>query len=149
MACFFCAGYYAGSKLAIIPRNTSGCGDFVFGIYQELQERLSAGQPVVLISQPACQQRAILPPMKNSVLGSDHEALARQALLLRRLQYVPKEQGGPLLIEPFFPSSRLVVLGGGHVALALVAGAARLGWSVTVVMIDRNLLIRRVSRRRN
>lgn len=102
-------------------------------IYQQLEERLSAEQPVALVNQLACQQRAIFPPMKKSVLGSDHEALARQALLLRRLQYVPQEQGGPLLIEPFFPSSRLVVLGGGHVALALVAGAARLGWSVTVI----------------
>ncbi len=102
-------------------------------IYQDLRERLSAGNPVVLVSQLARQWRAIFPPLVPTVLDSALEALARQALSTRCLQYVPAEQGGPLLLEPFFPSSRLVVLGGGHVALPLVAGAARLGWSVTVI----------------
>lgn len=102
-------------------------------IYQDLRERLSTGQPVVLVNQLTRQQGTIFSPMVPSVLDSAHEALARQALSSRCLQYVPEEQGGPLLLEPFFPSSRLVVLGGGHVALPLVAGAARLGWDVTVI----------------
>ena len=35
--------------------------------------------------------------------------------------------------EPFFPEERLIVLGGGHIALPLVDFASKTGFSVTVV----------------
>ena len=37
------------------------------------------------------------------------------------------------LVEPFFPKERLIVLGGGHIALPLVEIASRVGFQVTVV----------------
>jgi len=38
-----------------------------------------------------------------------------------------------ILTEPFFPKERLIVLGGGHIALPLVEIASRVGFQVTVV----------------
>jgi xanthine dehydrogenase accessory factor len=47
--------------------------------------------------------------------------------------YFPLENGGRCLVEPFYPESRLIVLGGGHIALPLVEFAHKTGFSVTVV----------------
>jgi len=44
-----------------------------------------------------------------------------------------KEQKQFTLAEPFFPKERLIVLGGGHIALPLVEIASRVGFLVTVV----------------
>lgn len=38
-----------------------------------------------------------------------------------------------LLIEPYYPMERLIILGGGHIALPLVEIAARVGFQVTVI----------------
>lgn len=38
-----------------------------------------------------------------------------------------------ILVEPFFPEERLIILGGGHIALPLAEFAARTGFLVTVV----------------
>lgn len=40
--------------------------------------------------------------------------------------------GATTILEPFFPEERLIVLGGGHIALPLVDFASKTGFSVTV-----------------
>jgi xanthine dehydrogenase accessory factor len=42
------------------------------------------------------------------------------------------EKAGSLLAEPYFPASRLVILGGGHIAKPLAEFGAKCGFSVTV-----------------
>jgi xanthine dehydrogenase accessory factor len=54
------------------------------------------------------------------------------ALETGELQYA-EEDGAVTVTEPYCPESRLVVLGGGHIALPLVEFAARCGFAVTVV----------------
>lgn len=44
-----------------------------------------------------------------------------------------KADGRTVFVEPVFPKERLIVLGGGHIALPLVKFAAETGFSVTVV----------------
>ena len=46
---------------------------------------------------------------------------------------VMEENGVTTVAEPFYPEDRLIVLGGGHVALPLVEFAAKCGFAVTVV----------------
>ena len=46
---------------------------------------------------------------------------------------VEKQGDHRVMAEPFYPEDRLIVLGGGHVALPLVEFASKCGFSVTVV----------------
>lgn len=43
------------------------------------------------------------------------------------------DAGAAVLVEPFFPEARLVILGGGHIAVPLAEFAAKAGFKVTVV----------------
>ncbi len=58
------------------------------------------------------------------------EATASRCLARGRPAYEEEER---LFYDPLFPEERLLVLGGGHVGLALAALASRLDFSVTVV----------------
>jgi len=49
------------------------------------------------------------------------------------IPYVSNLGDVTIVSEPFYPEERLIVLGGGHVALPVVEFAAKLGFSVTVV----------------
>lgn len=63
---------------------------------------------------------------------SDDADLAEKALVQGiPLTYLEGEK--TLLIEPFYPEERLIVLGGGHIALPLTDFVARIGFAVTVV----------------
>lgn len=59
--------------------------------------------------------------------------LARSALQGGKLQFDADHKGKMLIAEPYFPRSRLIVLGGGHIAKPLVDFAAKCGFAVTVV----------------
>jgi len=48
-------------------------------------------------------------------------------------QFSNKDRKQFTLAEPFFPKERLIVLGGGHIALPLVEIASKVGFQVTVV----------------
>ena len=58
---------------------------------------------------------------------------ARSALETGTLQYLRIPGGASILIEPYFPQPRLIVLGGGHIAKPLVEFASRAGFLVSVV----------------
>ncbi len=98
-------------------------------VYSQILQALYNRQPIVL-------EERFQAPSGNSwdiakrLFGAD-EAASKAAL----------EHGSPIfrtgggnhtLWEPFFPEERLIVLGGGHIALPLVAFASKTGFSVTV-----------------
>lgn len=58
---------------------------------------------------------------------------ARFAIKTGNLQYFEAPDGASILIEPYFPSPRLIVLGGGHIAKPLVEFGSKVGFLVTVV----------------
>jgi len=58
---------------------------------------------------------------------------AADALKSGSLQFIEGTDGTAYLIEPYFPESRLIVLGGGHIAKPLVEFGSKTGFSVTVV----------------
>ncbi|MCE5348328.1 MAG: XdhC family protein [Bacteroidales bacterium] len=58
---------------------------------------------------------------------------AQFALQTGNLQYLQASNGVSILIEPYFPESRLIVLGGGHIAKPLAEFGSKVGFSVTVV----------------
>jgi xanthine dehydrogenase accessory factor len=102
-------------------------------IYNQLLQLLKNGMKVVVQTEFLGRQGNILREMKRNIITeSQCRGFALQSL----------EQGMPLievkeektvLVEPFFPEERLIVLGGGHIALPLVEFASKVGFSVTVV----------------
>ncbi len=58
---------------------------------------------------------------------------AQFALETGDLQYFRTSNGTSILIEPYYPESRLLVLGGGHIAKPLAEFGSKVGFLVTVV----------------
>lgn len=58
---------------------------------------------------------------------------AREVLSSGKPKFFPGEGEEKILVEPFYPEERLIILGGGHIALPLAEFAARTGFLVTVV----------------
>ncbi len=102
-------------------------------LYRELLVLLESGMKVVVQTEFSGRQ------------GWIEQDLVRQMVpekLCHGLALQSLERGIPLLepheektniTEPFFPEERLIILGGGHIALPLVEFAAKVGYSVTVV----------------
>lgn len=102
--------------------------------YQSLLARLQSGQPAVLVSRLASGETALWPESK----AGDSSRLPpvgklEQVLHSSRPVLTCGAGEDPLLIEPFYPQPRLIILGGGHVAQPLADFAAKSGFAVTVV----------------
>lgn len=57
----------------------------------------------------------------------------KDAIFSGALKYIEVSPVGPILVEPSYPATKLLVLGGGHIAVPLVSWAAKVGFSVTVI----------------
>lgn len=102
-------------------------------VYRELLARLQSGAAAVLITQPEPPCRWLWPRSDpTQPYGDDLERLAALALQSGQLSFTPTDHG-PLLLEPYFPEPRLVILGGGHISQPLATFSAQVGFAVTVV----------------
>jgi xanthine dehydrogenase accessory factor len=106
----------------------------VRNIYTELSTTLGQGLEVALITYLARGTKKLwLPGAAGSELvGGTVKAACESALNTGALQMLNDPRQGPVLVEPYYPGPRLVVLGGGHIACALVEFAARLGFEIFV-----------------
>lgn len=99
-----------------------------YEVYQQLLSNLEAGR--------ACRLETVLEESKTGrVEKCTTQMEKKQGEGFRKDEGVLVERGNGkiLLSEPFYPEERLIVLGGGHVAVPLVEAAAGVGFSVTVV----------------
>ncbi len=109
-------------------------------IYQEaLAELRSGGRAVVLTTlNSRCPDAPAKFLFKEADLASKAEpASLREKLVWTAwqkgsLQYSEDKAGNLLIAEPYVPESRLIILGGGHIALPLAEFAAKCGFAVTV-----------------
>lgn len=62
-----------------------------------------------------------------------HKEKFEEVLIAGTPQVAKNEQGEMIFLEPFYSEERLIVFGGGHVALPVVEFGAKIGFSVTVV----------------
>ena len=69
----------------------------------------------------------------DAALDSKARALTAEALTRGTAKTVPLDESHELLVEPILARPRLVVVGGGHVGLALVKQAILLDYAVTVI----------------
>jgi xanthine dehydrogenase accessory factor len=112
-------------------------------IYQALMNELQAGHRAIVLTQldsrhttSAKSEKLLCTEdsfFKLSGPGSTWHNLAVAALNKGELQSQTDQEGRIWVAEPYFPESRLIILGGGHIARPLAEFAAKCGFAVTVV----------------
>ena len=101
-------------------------------IYSRLLHLLKDGKSVVLMTRFAGQHGGLKDMEKRIIEDVPIEGIPSQALA-QGLPVTYKEADTTVVLEPFYPEERLIILGGGHIALPLTDFGARIGFSVTVV----------------
>lgn len=102
-------------------------------IYSQLMNRLRSGRNTVLVTQfNGTHGKKEQGMTKRLTDGHDSDKLALEALK-KGLPVTQTLQDTTIIAEPFYPEERMIVLGGGHVALPVVDFASKIGFSVTVV----------------
>jgi xanthine dehydrogenase accessory factor len=112
-------------------------------IYAAVQKEIDKGNKAVLITD--LNSHAAVSEQINKKLMAEQDLadpgrkeytaseLAKEALKTGRLQPYHDQSGRLFIAEPYFPESRLIILGGGHIAKPLAEFGAKCGFSVTVV----------------
>lgn len=116
-------------------------------IYGKLLQELRLNNQIVMLTKIQANHQSYPSQIskvlcKNDPLGSS-EDIDFDKHLREKVQSVLKtgmtqvvqnqDQDTILLLEPFYPEARLIILGGGHIAKPLVKFGAEVGFSVTVV----------------
>lgn len=102
-------------------------------IYNRLLCCLSKGQNVVLLTQFDGKQGKIAQNMSKRLLNAEECSGVSIEAMKQGLPVTKTQEGSTTIAEPFYPEERLIVLGGGHIALPLTEFAAKVGFSVTAV----------------
>jgi xanthine dehydrogenase accessory factor len=109
-------------------------------IYQNLISELDAGRRAIVVTKldTQCNRSEKLLFTEDDLIrkpqaGGPAFPIAVTALNKGELQYKTDAEDRVWIAEPHFPESRLIILGGGHIARPLSEFAAKCGFSVTVV----------------
>jgi xanthine dehydrogenase accessory factor len=112
-------------------------------LYKTVFEELEAGRRVVVLTELSSKSGLLNPPVKSLLreielvkqegTESIDCKLSRAAIDDGRLQCFDDKHGTIVIAEPYFPESRLTILGGGHIAKPLAEFSSKCGYSVTVV----------------
>lgn len=111
-------------------------------IYQEIRKGIQNNENLLLLTALSGKEEGQVSEFKKQIVSE--RMLNEEEFPLKRYRdafAATLEEGKPrvlqmpdsVLAEPFYPLERLVVLGGGHIALPLVEIASRVGFHVTVV----------------
>lgn len=102
-------------------------------IYSQLIGRLQEGKDVILLTQCNGQSGKKKRDMSKRLLDAKESSGTALDALKQGLPVTQTQEDSTTIAEPFYPEERLIVLGGGHIALPLTDFAAKVGFSVTVV----------------
>lgn len=116
-------------------------------IYRRLKSELDKGKKAIVLTsmndgdtgEDSAPKKVILTEEQLSTSNNTHNLdktivkKAQFALDTGDLQYFQALSGASILIEPYFPEARLIVLGGGHIAKPLAEFGSKVGFLVTVV----------------
>lgn len=116
-------------------------------VYKTLIDRLNEGKKTVTVTALVKENSGKAAYTDKYIIGEDvlHSGKssgnledtvleeAVEALKSGELRLIEGTGRAAYLIEPYFPESRLIVLGGGHIAKPLVEFGSKTGFSVTVV----------------
>lgn len=97
--------------------------------YQEILDHLKDRQSVFLITE---MDQGVI---RHFIYEENKEGIVDSIVQEARQKGRPvlfRQEEAMILVEPFFQEERMILLGGGHVSLALAEFAAKTGFSVTV-----------------
>jgi xanthine dehydrogenase accessory factor len=120
--------------------------DFNNNIYKDLLDTLDKGKKAVMVTSlnsngeenefvrsTTLITKEDLESNNTKELEYDLYKKAQDALESGCLQFICDSDKDAVMIEPYFPEPKLIILGGGHIAKPLVEFAAKVGFGVTVV----------------
>ena len=101
--------------------------------YKVIWEKLEEGVPCLALQRSWEGEEGLMSSMKREIAEKPNASESGQEALTQGMPACRREQGTWDMAEPFFPKERLIILGGGHVALPVADFAAKTGFLVTVV----------------
>ncbi len=125
-------------------RNDTSMNSNFCMVYRKLNSILKQGGKAVVVSELKSGVKIVIDG--ETLLSGEFEkgeaaafvnseifALVREALITGNLRYMEDAEGCKYLMEPYFPSPRLIVFGAGHIAKPLAEFGAKTGFLVTVI----------------
>jgi xanthine dehydrogenase accessory factor len=119
-----------------------GVDSFMSNLYQTIQDEIGQNKAVVLLTTLSKERNGNTNTVNKRILyeaelQNEENQLFQHVLKDGKPACIPNtyedESNDFTLVEPFYPRERLIILGGGHIAIPLVEIAARVGFLVTVV----------------
>ena len=101
--------------------------------YYDILECTGKGEKVCMVTKLVGTEGTIGRELHKELVAEDHLEDVIQEALMYGIPKCHSEEESHTIAEPSYPEERLVVLGGGHIALPLVEFAAKTGFQVTVV----------------
>ena len=101
-------------------------------VYREILEKLEE-TPCLALQRRWEGEEGPLSAMKRELAGREDASETGKAALTCGMPVCEREGETWDMAEPFFPKERLIILGGGHVALPVADFGAKVGFLVTVV----------------
>lgn len=98
-------------------------------LYRAVSRELAAGKRAVVLTEARGEELVKTLVSEEDFPGASE--VARQALESGCLK-LTQADGALTIAEPYVPESRLIILGGGHIAVPLAEFSAKCGFSVTV-----------------
>ena len=105
----------------------------VTNIYSEIISSINEGKKICMVSKFRQKKGYLGTDLHRELVSQSNADMLIQKSLLEGIPQYTKEMEILLIAEPFYPEERLIVLGGGHIAIPLVEFAAKTGFVVTVV----------------
>lgn len=111
-------------------------------IYKKIIEEISQNKAVVLTTNLSSDKEGTTKTLSRNLyiedtfdLETEKEVLSIMQKGIPRIYNQIDDTGNEsrILAEPFYPKERLIILGGGHIAIPLVEIASKVGFRVTVV----------------
>lgn len=100
--------------------------------YRDIVERLREGYPAAMLTYLPKGSGQLTKEAPDLIKGYGTIPEKIKTVLESGIPAVMEEEDRTIFVEPFRPKERLIVLGGGHIALPLVKFASEIGFSVTV-----------------
>lgn len=101
-------------------------------LYQKVLQTVIKGKKTCLRTSFR-NKKGSIKELEKHVLDELHMVEEEKKAFALGIPYVTAQNETTTVLEPFYPEERLIVLGGGHVALPVVEFAAKLGFSVILV----------------
>lgn len=106
-------------------------------IYSEILDSVHNGRKVCMVSNLVGEDGKIGTDLNKELVYSTNEDMVIQQSLEEGVPQFVKQGEAKTIAEPFYPEERLIILGGGHIAIPLVEFAAKTGFQL--ILIDDRL----------